>query len=173
MAVTRARRSVLGMLVIVLFVAGCGGGDDSADDDVPSLGADILDAVAAVEAERGAGQEYFEVTAAALVTNVFVAVDEATAAIPYAFIDGELLEPEPRLDGASGFTFGADAIELDAAVVLSQVAEELPDATIESLSVEGGDGGIVRYVALVRSDAGGLLEVTVGPDGAVLAVDPL
>ena len=172
MAVTRARRSVLGMLVVALFVAGCGG-DDSADDDVPSLGADILDAVAAVEASRGAGQEYFEVTAAALVTNVFVAVDEATAAIPYAFIDGELLEPEPRLNGASGFTFSADALEFDADAVLSQVAGELPDATIESLSVEGGDGGIVRYVALVRSDAGGLLEVTVGPDGAVLAVDPL
>jgi len=171
LAATRARRSLLGLFVVVLAAAGCG--DDSADDDVPSLGADIVAAVAAVEAERGAGQEYFEVTAAALVTNVFVAVDDATAAIPYAFIDGELLPPEPRLDGASGFTFGADAIAFDADAVLSQLAGEVPDATIESLSVEGGDGGIVRYVALVRSEVGGLLEVTLGPDGAVLAVDPL
>jgi hypothetical protein len=172
LAVTRARRSLIGLLAVALAVGGCAG-DDASDDDVPSLGADILAAVAAVEAERGAGQEYFEVTAAALVTNVFVAVDGATAAVPYAFIDGELLSPEPRLDGASGFTFTADAIEFDADAVLSQVAEELPDATIESLSVEGGDGGVVRYVTIVRSDAGGLLEVTVGPDGAVLGVDPL
>jgi hypothetical protein len=172
LTVTRVRGSLIGLLAVALLVAGCAG-DDSPDDDVPSLGADILAAVAAVEAERGAGQEYFEVTAAALVTNVFVAVDDATAAIPYAFIDGELLPPEPRLDGASGFTFSADAIEFDPDAVLSQVAEELPDATIESLSVEGGDGGVVRYVALVRSDVGGTLEVTVGADGAVLAVDPL
>lgn len=169
MAATRVRRSLSGLLALALLVAGCGGDDPA--DDTPSLGADILAAVAAVEAERGTGQEYFEVTAAALVTNVFVAVDEATAVIPYAFIDGELLPPEPRLD-AAGFTFSADAIEFDADAVLSRVADELPDATIESLSVEGGDGGIVRYVALVRSDVGGLLEVTVGPDGAVLAVDP-
>lgn len=172
MAATRARRSLFGLLAVALVVGGCGGGD-SADDDLPSLGADILAAVAAVEAERGAGQEYFEVTAAALVTNVFVAVDDATAAIPYAFIDGELLPPEPRLDGASGFTFTADAIALDPDAVLSELADELPEATIEALSVEGGDGGIVRYVALVRSDVGGALEVTLGPDGAVLAVDPL
>ena len=162
---------MFGLLAVALFVVGCGG-DDSADD-VPSLGADIVAAVAAVEAERGVGQEYFEVTAAALVTNVFVAVDDARAAVPYAFVDGELLPPEPRLDGASGFTFTADAIDFDADAVLSQLAEELPEATIESLSVEGGDGGVVRYVALVRSDVGGLLEVTVGPDGAVFAVDPL
>ena len=171
MAVGRVRRSLIGLLVVALSAAGCGG--DDAADDTPTLAGDLLAAVAAVEAELGAGQDYFEVTAATLVTNVFVAVDDATAAIPYAFIDGELLPPEPRLDGASGFTFTAEAIEFDADAVLSQLADELPDATIESLSVEGGEGGLVRYVALVRSDAGGLLEVTLGPDGEVFAVDPL
>jgi hypothetical protein len=172
LAATAGRRSLVGLLVAALVVAGCGG-DDSAGDDAPPLGDDILAAVAAVEDELGDGQDYFEVTATGLVTNVFVAVDDATAAIPYAFIDGELLPPEPRLDGASGFTFTADAIEFDPGAVLSELADELPDATIEALSVEGGDGGVVRYVALVRSDVGGALEVTLGPDGAVLAVDPL
>lgn len=171
MTSARLRRSWLGLLATALAVTACG--DDSADEVVPSLGADVLAAVAAVEAERGDGQDYFEVTAAGLVTNVFVAVDDATAAVPYAFVDGELLPPEPRLDGASGFTFTAEAIDLDPDAVLSELADQLPEATIETLSVEGGDGGVVRYVALVRSDVGGLLEVTLGPDGAVLAVDPL
>ena len=165
------RRSLIGLLAVSLSFGSCGG--DDAVDDAPALAADLLAAVAAVEAELGTGQEYFEVTAAVLVTNVFVAVDDASAAIPYVFVDGKLLPPEPRLDGASGFTFTAAAIEFDADAVLSRLADELPDATIESLSVEGGAGGVVRYVALVRSDAGGLLEVTLGPDGAVLAVDPL
>lgn len=167
-----ARRVLLGLAsAVVLAIAGCG--SDDAAPDVPTLGADIVDAVAAVEDELGDGQDYFEVTATGLVTNVFVAVDHATAAVPYAFIGGELLPPEPRLDGASGFTFTADAIALDPDAVLSRLAAELPEATIEALSVEGGDGGVVRYVALVRSDVGGALEVTLGSDGAVLAVDAL
>ncbi len=168
-----ARRVLLGLasLVAPVLAVGCSG--DDAAPDAPPLGADIIAAVAAVEDELGDGQDYFEVTATGLVTNVFVAVDDATGAIPYAFIDGELLPPEPRLEVESGFTFTADAIELDPDAVLSDLADELPEATIEALSVEGGDGGIVRYVALVRSEVGGALEVTLGPDGAILAVDPL
>ena len=169
MAPSRVRRSLPVLVVAALAVVACGG---ESDDDVPSLGADVLAAVAAVEAERGEGQEYFEVTAATLVTNVFVAVDDATAVVPYAFVDGELLPAEPRVDGAGGFTFTAEAIDLDPDAVLSELTAELPEATIEALSVEGGDGGVVRYLALVRSDAGGLLDVTLGPDGTVLAVDP-
>jgi hypothetical protein len=77
------------------------------------------------------------------------------------------------LTGASGFTFRADAIDFDEGSILDAVTTELPDATIESLSVEGGEGDTVRYVVSVRSEVGGSLDVTVGPDGAVLAVDPL
>ncbi len=54
-----------------------------------------------------------------------------------------------------------------------QIAEELPDSVIQSLSVEGGDGGTVRYVVSVLSDAGGVLDITVGADGTVLSVDPV
>lgn len=52
-------------------------------------------------------------------------------------------------------------------------ARELPDASIEALSVEGGEGGTVRYMVSVRSEVGGSLVVTIGPDGSVLAVDLL
>jgi hypothetical protein len=166
----RVAARVVTLLLAVLAAAGC------SDDDAvraSGLGAELLAAVDAVEAELGPGQRYFEVTATSQLTNVFVAVDDATAAVPYVFRDGELQPPGPTLTGASGFTFAAADVDLDPDAVLSGVAGELPESTIDALSVEGGEGGVVRYIATVRSEVGGVLEVTVGPDGAVLAVDPL
>lgn len=133
----------------------------------------IDEAVAAVEAELGEGQAYFEVTATPRFTNVFVAVEDGSAVVPYLYADGRLDAPGPRADVEQGFTFTADAIAFDPDAVLVRVTEELADSTIESLSVEGGQDGTVRYVVRVRSDAGGSLDVVVGPDGAVLSVIPL
>jgi len=164
-------RSWIGIIAAAALMAACG--DDPGGSVDTSFVGDIGAAVAAVEAELGLGQEYFEVTAGSKLTNVFVAVDGATAAIPYVYADGELLPPAPALSGASGFTFGADAIDFDEAAILAEVAEELPSATIQTLSVEGGEGGSVRYVVAAQSAEGGVLDITVGPDGSVLAVDPV
>jgi hypothetical protein len=161
--------------VIALFAAigaACsndGGGGSSDDSFVSTIGP----AIEAVEAELGGPQEFFEVTATPQVTNLFVAIDGATAAVPYVFLDGELQPPAPTLDGASGFTFTGDAVDFDADTILGPVADELPESTIEALSIEGGDGGIVRYVVSTLSPGGGRLDVTVSPDGTVLEVDPL
>jgi hypothetical protein len=164
----------LSALAGVLTVAGAAcSNDDAGGAANAAFVADVRSAVEAVEREMGAGQDYFEVTATPQLTNVFVAIDDATAAVPYLFVDGELQPPAPTLTGASGFTFTADAIDFDEDSILDAVAGELPDASIESLSVEGGEGGTVRYVVSVRSEVGGMLDVTVGPDGSVLAVDPL
>jgi hypothetical protein len=153
-------------------VAGCDG-DDRSEEGTPDLAGQIRTAVAAVEAELGEGQEYFEVTATPQLTNVFVAIDDATAAVPYLHRDGELQPPAPTLTGVSGFTFTADAIDFDDDAVLALVTEELPDTIIQALSVEGGEGGAVRYVVSAQSSAGGALEIVVAPNGTVLAVDPL
>lgn len=166
----RHPRLLAAALIAAVGVAGCGGDDGGSD---AGFAADIDAAIAAVEAELGAGQQFFEVTATSQLTNVFVAVDDATAAVPYIFLDGRLEPPAPTLEGASGYTFGADAVQFDEDAILSQVAEEVPEATIESLSIEGGENGSVRYVVAVRSPAGGELDVTVAPDGAVLEVDPV
>ena len=106
--------------------------------------------------------------------NLFVAVDDATATVPYVYLDGELQPPAPKLTGASGFTFGADAVDFDEDTVLDAVTEELTESTIEAFSIEAGAGGVVRYVVSTLSPEGGrLLDVTVAPDGTVLEVDPL
>jgi hypothetical protein len=165
------RGSRLGLAVAVVAgsaLFGCG--DDSEAGGLP---ADIRAAVAAVESERGDGQAFFEVTATGVLTNVFVAIDDATAAVPYVYRDGTLEPPAPVLGGAAGYTFTADAIDFDDDEVLSLIADELPDSIIESLSVEGGEGGSVRYVVSARSAAGGVLDITVGADGSVISVDPV
>jgi len=170
------RRPGLVVVVAVLALVGaaCGGSDDGGErNGVVTFVSDIGPAIEAVESELGAGQEFFEITASPQVTNLFVAVDDATAAVPYVFLDGELQAPAPTLTGASGFTFTGDAVDFDEDSILDAVTEELPDSTIESLSIEGGDGGIVRYVVSTLSLGGGRLDVTVGPDGSVLAVDPV
>lgn len=164
------RRVLAAVAFVTAVAAGCGSSD--ANTEV-AFASDVNAAIAAVEAERGPGQEFFEVTATAQLTNVFVATNEGTAAVPYVYRNGELEPAAPTLDGAEGFTFAAAAVDFDADAVLSQIADELPDASIDSLSVEGGEGGSVRYVVSVRSDVGGVLDVTVSPDGTVLAVDPI
>ena len=163
----------LGALAVAgALVVACGG-DDGDRAGGPEWVGDLTAAVEAVERELGEPQEYFEVTANPQLTNVFVAQDEATAAVPYLYVDGELQPPGAPLTGASGNTFTADAIDLDDDLVLARLAEELPNATVEALSVEGGPGGSVRYVVSVRSEAGGVLDVVVSGRGEILSVTAL
>ncbi len=172
------RRPPILVLLVAAALAACGGGSDGDDaeatgrEELPELVGDVFAAVTAVEEELGAGQDYFEVTSTERLTNVFVAVEDASVAVPYVYLDGDLQPPAPALEGASGATFVADAIEIGTGV-LDQIAAELPGASIEAFSVEGGPDGSVRYVVAVRAESGGSLDVVVGPDGAILSVDPL
>lgn len=174
-------------LVAVVLLAACGGGDSngnssestdtaaSADENggQSSFVSDVRLAAEAVEAELGGPQEFFEITATPQLTNVFVAVDSGTSAVPYIFVDGELQPPAPTIEGVEGQTFTSDELDFDQGSVLDGVTADLPTATIDAFSVEGGSGGFVRYVISARSAQGGVLDIVVAPSGAVVEVIPL
>jgi hypothetical protein len=167
---TVTRRSLLLAAALITLAACSGGIDETASGSAGSFVNDIAAAAAAVDEALGAPQEFFEITATPRLTNVFVAIDGGTAALPYVYLDGELQEPAPRIDGAVGQTFTADAIDFDEAAVLVGVENDLPTATIDAFSVEGGPGGFVRYVVSARSEQGGVLDIVVAPSGAVIEV---
>ena len=80
------------VVVALLIVAALGGCDGDGDEDstLPVAIEDIGPALDAIEAELGAGQQFFEVNATPQLVNLFVAVDDATSAVPYIFVDGDL-----------------------------------------------------------------------------------
>ncbi len=172
----------LGPLVAAVAVGaltvGCGSDDEVSQPgdrnpvEPPAFVGDVRDAVAAVEAELGSGQEFFEVTANAQFTNVFVALEDATVVVPYLYVDGELQPPAPEQTGAEGNTFRAEDIRFEDELLLSGVSAELPDTSVDALSVYGDGVGAI-YVLGASSEVGGLLDIVVGPTGAILSVDPL
>lgn len=142
------------------------------DVDPPRFVLDVRAAIAAVEAELGGPQRFFEVTSNEQFTNVFVAVDDETAAVAYAYVDGELQAPAPKQSGASGSTFGAEDVDFVEDRILSRVAVDLPESGIDAISVYG-DGFGATYVLAASSSAGGFLDIVVGPDGSIFSVDPV
>ena len=80
--------------------------------------------------------------------------------------------PRPAPRPAEGATFAADALTFDPATVLDALTAELPGSDVVLFTVLGGPGGAVQYSAGVQSSEGGTLDVTLGADGTVQAVDP-
>ncbi len=171
------RAAVAGIFAILALTA-CNGSDAASKSEPTPAGsasfaADVRSAAEAVETELGGPQFFFEITATPQLTNVFVAADGGASAVPYIFVDGELQPPAPTIEGVEGQTFTLDDVDFDDATVLAGVAADLPTATIDALSVEGGTGGFVRYVISARSAQGGVLDIVVAPSGAVIEVIPL
>ncbi len=149
-----------------LLVA-CGGSDEPGR---PLVG-EVAPAMAAVDAELGGPQQYFEVSATTQLVRLFVASEGATVVTPYVWVGGELTSPAAP-STAEGNTFVAASVALDPATVLDGVTDELPDSDVVLFTVVGGPGGAVQYSARVQSEGGGTLDVVLGPDGAVQSVDP-
>ncbi|MEY4173097.1 MAG: hypothetical protein RI900_262 [Actinomycetota bacterium] len=183
-----SRRLVLPIVVLAAILVGCSGDGDSAattapdvticdpdgtaqaEADLPAVGR-ISEAIEALEQQLGAPQQYFEVNATARVVNLFVALNNATLAQAWLYLDGEFTSQEAQ--AASGGTFGADAVAFDPERVLTRVRTEVPEAVIESFYVHGDGKGNVQYGVLASALCGGGLDVVVGPDGSVKSVDPV
>jgi hypothetical protein len=140
------------------------------DADLPKVD-EIAVAIDALEAELGAGQQYFEANATARVVNLFVALNDATKAQAWAYVDGELSSQEAQ--AASGGTFTRADLDFVPSEVLAQVRDQIPDAILESFYVHGDGKGNTEYGVLTSAQCGGGLDVVVGPDGAVKSVDPV
>lgn len=188
------RSSVLAVVIAVLafavailaFVSASGDSDDSPSENssspiaggeapdvkAPGFVTAVREAMAAVDADLGGPQRFFEVTSNAQFTNVFVAVDDATAAVAYAYVDGELQPPAPKQDGASGDTFTAAEVDFVDDRILSGATADLPESEIDAISVYG-DGFGATYVVAASSSGGGFLDIVVGADGSVFSVDPV
>ncbi|MEX0846905.1 MAG: hypothetical protein WD023_03925 [Ilumatobacteraceae bacterium] len=181
------------LVVVVVAAAACSGDGDGAADattapiDSASLGSlvtaecspgapvlkidQIPTAIAAVEAELGGPQRYFEINATDVLVNMFVAGPDATTVTPYVFAGGALTSND--VIEAQGNTFEASALDIDSQLVSSCVTGQLPTSSQDLFLVEGGVGGVVRYAILTTSANGGQLLIEVSGDGTVLSVDPV
>jgi hypothetical protein len=183
------RRGVRAALVVgVVWCSACSGGSSSdgaptastselrpseCAASAPVLAVDqIAAAVAAVEAELGGPQEYFEINATPALVNLFVADTASGSVTPYAYASGGLTS-EASIAGAAGATFVAAAIQIDPQRVLSCVASQLPDSVPDVFFVEGGAGGAVKYTVLTSNDLGGQLVIEVSATGLVIGVDAI
>jgi len=131
---------------------------------------EIDDAVAAIETQLGAKQQFFEINATSSLVNLIVALNDGKVAQPWVYLDGQLSSTEGA--PATGFTFDSSALDFDPDKVLSQIQTELPQSTVDLFFIEGGKDGTVQYSVAVSSSQGGQFIVVVGPDGAVKSVDP-
>ncbi|MGH9272641.1 MAG: hypothetical protein ACRDZ2_15380, partial [Ilumatobacteraceae bacterium] len=128
-------------LLAVTLLVGAACGDDGGAGRARPLVAEIAPAMAAVDAARGGPQQYFEVNATPQLVNLFVATDDATSAVAYVYVGGELGPAAPPAP-AQGATFAAADVTFDPAVILDG---DLPDADLTVFSVIGGPDGSVQY----------------------------
>jgi hypothetical protein len=159
----------LSAVLAAVLVVGCGDGDEDPPAAEP-LVAEIAPAITAVETELGGPQDYFEVNATPKFVNVIVATDGGSMATAFLYLDGDLQPPAPP-EAAGGETFRANDLDFDPDVILTGIADELDEPAIAQFVVVGGPGGAVQYSAFVTSAEGGVLDVLLGPDGAVLGVE--
>jgi hypothetical protein len=166
---------VLAVLVCSLIAPACSGDDGGSNDTTTAeatgrpLRIDAMGAaVEAVEAAMGGEQRFYEVNATPTLVNVFVAgADGAATAYVYDAVDEVLDEPAPP-QPASGNTFGWSQVDFDPDTVLSAALEELPNALPRTFAVTAATAEAIQYLVTLESTQGGVLDVLVDRNGAVL-----
>ena len=141
-----------------------------AEAELPAV--DLIEpALRAVQDEVGGDIEFFEINAMPHAVNVFVALNGATVAQQYVYVDGVLSAGQGQ--SASGGTFTADQLAFDPTTVFSTIRGQLPETILQTFYVNGDGQGNVKYAVLAVAQCGGALDIVVGPDGEIISVDPL
>lgn len=169
------------MTLVVATACSDGGPTDSISSTTPSTAAaiggelpiveEIDEAIAALEAEFGGPQDYFEINATARLVNLFVALNDGAVMQPWVYVDGELSFDEGQ--SAAGGTLRAADLDFDPHSIFVRLSAELPGATVESFYVHGDGHGAVQYGALVSTAQGGGLDVQLAADGAIISATDL
>jgi hypothetical protein len=184
--VNAGRRGAVLAVSIMMAVVAAGCSDDSSSGDTvattprpaaPIAAGDaplrvelIAEAVAALEAQLGGPQQYFEINATPTLVNLFVATESATQAVAYVYLAGAVSEPaDPQ--PASGPTFTADELAFDPTVVLSRAVTALPDSDFRLFATTGLADGGVQYLLTVRTRDGSDFSVYLAADGTILGTD--
>jgi len=181
------RAAVVAVCFVVAVVAvGCSSSSPSSNSNAvtttaapipvgaaPVLLDKIRPAVAALEAQLGGPQQYFEVNATVTLVNLFVATDNATKAVAYIYEADGTLGPAADAVPASGPTFAASQMAFDETRVMALTVAQLPTSTILRFAVTGVESGGVAYAITAGSSTGTEFQISVGPTGDVLGTDQL
>ena len=185
-ALTSALTSAIAVAVAIAGLAACSSSDATSSStnpptttaapipagEAPVLLEQIRPAVAALEAQLGAPQRYFEINATPTLVNLFVATDNDTQAVAYVY-EAKALQPPAEAQPASGPTFTAAEMTFDEARVMALTVAQLPNSTFLRFAVTGVAGGGVSYKIVTLSELGTEFNVVVGPTGSVVGTDQL
>lgn len=180
---------IAGIACVAAGLTGCSGSDPSTGSTspaaaptttaapIPSGKAPVLleqirPAVAALEAQLGGPQRYFEINATPTLVNLFVANGDQTQAVAYVYAS-KALQPPAAAQPASGPTFTAAEMTFDETRVMALTVAQLPTSTFLRFAVTGVSGGGVHYRIATLSELGTEFDVLVGPVGDVVGTDQL
>lgn len=139
-----------------------------AEGDAPVRVELVDDAIAALEAELGGPQRYFEIFASPVVVNLLVATGDGKG-LGYVYAAGKLEEPDAGFSDAP--TFSASEVDFDPGLVLSEVRNQLGTSTFRAFSITATAPDVVQYKAIVDSTQGTEFVVYLSGTGAILGTD--
>ena len=127
-----------------------------AASDLPAAG-DIRTAISDLDHKLGGPQRYFEVNVTARLVNLFVALNDGAVAQPWIWVNGTLTSREGQ--AAKGGTFTAADLTFDAKAMFNDIRSQIPEATLESMYINGDGKGNVQYGVITSAKCGGGLEI--------------
>ena len=140
----------------------------------PSASLELFEpGVAAVEAERGGPQRYTEINVQTDLVNLFVALDDGTELAYVYRADGLDVPTEPQAQPEGAEPFALDDVPLDVVATYDDVlAAEVPDSALVALTLAPRPESGLVWTATLLSTQGGVLDVLISPNGAILGAAP-